>query len=227
MTTTTRPLTEEERGKLEELLHAKGPGRSALATAVLVAVPLTFALFVLLRFLLPGPALAELLVALGLGCGGAWVYGKRVAERSVEARRPAPEAREALRKDLAEGRAAVARYDVEAVVKVEAEPERLVLPTWFLKLADGSVSFLVEPALVEAESAGEFPATAFEIASGESSHVTVSVKRLGEKLAPETVRAPLSDGEWEDLGDEADEPVPFTWDEVLERARANPPRSKK
>jgi hypothetical protein len=227
MTTTTRPLTPDEREKLEALLHPKRPPRPVLVTALLVAVPLTFALFVFLNFLVPGPALLELLVALGLGSGGAWFFGKRLAERSAEAMRPAPQLREALRNDLDEGRAAVTRYDVESVVKVLAEPERLVLPTWFLKRTDGSVAFLVEPALVEAEFAGEFPATAFEFASGESSHVTVSVKRVGEKLAPERVRAPLSDGEWEDLGDEADEPVPFSWDEVLERARANPPRAKK
>ncbi len=227
MTTTTRPLTPEERGKLEALLHPKRRGKPVLVTALLVAVPLTFGLFVLLNVLVPGPALLELFLALGLGCGGAWFFAKRLAERSAEAMRPAPELREALRKDLDEGRAAVTRYDVESVVKVLAEPERLVLPTWFLKRADGSVAFLVEPALVEAEFAGEFPATAFEIASGESSDVTVSVKRVGGKLAPEKIRAPLSDGEWEDLGDEADEPVPFSWDEVLERARANPPRAKK
>lgn len=226
-TTTTRPLTARERGKLEEILNPKGREKQPLGTAVLVAVPLTFGLFVVLNHLFPGPALAKLLVALGLGAAAAWFYAKRVAARHAESFRPAPEVQDALRKDLAEGRATVTRYDVEAVVKVEADPGRLVLATWFLKRTDGVVSFLVQPELMEAEFAEEFPATAFEIATGESSHFTLSVKRVGEKLAPAKVRSALSDGEWEDIGDEADEPVPLTWDEVLARASQNPPRAKK
>ena len=226
-TTTTRPLTEGERRKLEDLLRPKRRGKPAFVTAILVAVPLTFALFVFLNLFLPGSALLKLLLALGLGGGGAWFYGTRATARYEESFQPPPEVQEALRKDLAEGHALVTRYDVEAVVKVVAEPGRLVLATWFLKRTDGVVSFLVQPDLMEAEFAGEFPATAFEIATGESSHVTVSVKRLGERLAAEKVRAPLSDGEWEDIGDEADEPVSLSWDEVLERASQNPLRAKK
>jgi len=225
-TTTTRPLTLDERRKLEELLHPEGRKKPVFVTALLVAVPLAFALFVVLNLLLPGPALPELLLALGLGGGAGWFYGKRAAARSAESYQPAPEVREALGRDLAEGRAAVTRYDVESVVKVVAEPERLVLPTWFLKRTDGSVCFLVQPELVEAEFAGEFPAASFEIAAGESSRFTVSVKRIGEKLVPQRVRAPLSDGEWEEIGDEADESVPLSWDEVLERAGQNPLRAK-
>jgi len=227
MKTTTRPLTAEERRKLEDFLNPKRRQKPAFATAILVAVPMTFALFVFLNFFLPGPALLKLLLALGFGGGGAWFYGKRASARDEESFQPAPEVQEALRKDLADGRAAVTRYDVEAVVKVVAEPGRLVLATWFLKRTDGVVSFLVQPDLMEAEVAGEFPATAFEIATGESSHLTVSVKRLGERLVPEKVRSPLSDAEWEDVGDEADEPVSLSWDEVLERANQNPLRAKK
>lgn len=226
-TTTTRPLTEEEQRKLEGLLKPNRREKPAFVTAILVAVPLTFALFVLLNLLLPGPALLKLLLALGLGGGGAWFYGKRASARYEESFQPAPEIQDALRKDLAEGRAAVTRYDVESVVKVVAEPQRLVLATWFLKGTDGSVLFLVQPDLMEAEFAGEFPATSFEIATGESSHFVVSVKRLGERLVPEKVRAPLSDGEWEEVGEEADEPVSLSWDEVLERASQNPLRAKK
>lgn len=226
-TTTTRPFTEEERRKLEGFLNPKRREKPALVTAILVAVPLTFALFVFLNLTLPGPALLKLLLAAGLGGGGAWFYGKRATARYEESFQPAPEVQDVLRKDLADGRAAVTRYDVESVVKVVAEPERLVLATWFLKRTDGSVTFLVQPDLMEAEFAGEFPATAFEIATGESSHFVVSVKRLGERLVPEKVRSPLSDGEWEEIGDEADAPVPLTWDEVLERASKNPLRAKK
>ena len=226
-TTTTRPFTDEERRKLEGLLNPKRREKPALVTAILVAVPLTFALFVVLNLTLPGPALLKLLLAAGLGGGGAWFYGKRASARYEESFRPAPEVQDALRKDLSDGRAAVTRYDVESVVKVAAEPQRLVLATWFLKRTDGSVTFLVQPDLMEAEFAGEFPATAFEIATGESSHFVVSVKRLGERLVPEKVRSPLSDGEWEEIGDEADAPVPLTWDEVLERANQNPLRAKK
>jgi hypothetical protein len=226
-TTTTRPVTEEERRKLEDLLRPKPREKPAFVTAILVAVPLTFALFVLLNVLLPGPALIKLLLALGLGGGGAWFYGKRASARYEESFQPAPEVQEVLRKDLADGRAVVTRYDVESVVKVAAEPNRLVLATWFLKRTDGVVSFLVQPDLMEAELEGAFPATAFEIATGESSHFVVSVKRLGERLVPENVRAPLSDGEWEEIGDEVDEPVSLSWDEVLERARQKPLRTKK
>jgi len=225
--TTTRPFTEEERRKLEDLLHPKRREKPAFATAILVAVPLTFGLFVLLNLLLPGPALLKLLLALGLGGGGGWFYGKRASARHEESFQPAPEVQEALRRDLTEGRAAITRYDVESVVKVAAEPERLVLATWFLKRTDGTVIFLVQPELMEAEFAGEFPATTFEIAAGEASHFVVSVKRLGETLVPEKVRAPLSDGEWEEIGEEADEPVSLSWDEVLERANQNPLRAKK
>ncbi|MBK8594294.1 MAG: hypothetical protein IPP07_07525 [Holophagales bacterium] len=225
-TTTTRPLTEEERRKLEDLLKPKRREKPAFVMAILVAVPLTFALFVFLNLLLPGPALPKLLVALGLGGSGAWFYGKRATAKYEESFQPAPEVQEVLRKDLAEGRAAVTRYDVESVVKVAAERERLVLSTWFVKRTDGVVSFLVQPDLMEAELAGDFPATAFEIATGESSHFVVSVKRLGERLDPVKVRSPLSDGEWEEIGDEADAPVPLSWDEVLERAVRNPLRAK-
>ncbi|HYN40230.1 MAG TPA: hypothetical protein VE129_00515 [Thermoanaerobaculia bacterium] len=225
--TTTRPFTEEERRKLEERLHPKRREKPAFVTAILVAVPLTFALFVFLNLFVPGPAFLKLLLAVGLGGGGAWFYGKRATAQYEESFQPAPEVQEALRKDLAEGRAAVTRYDVQAVVKVAAEPQRLVLATWFLKQRDGSVIFLVQPDLMEAEFAGDFPATAFEIATGESSHFVVSVKRLGERLVPEKVRAPLSDGEWEDVGDEVDEPVSLSWDEVIERANQNPLRAKK
>ncbi len=226
-TTTTRPLTDEERGKLEDFLKPQRREKPAFVTAILVAVPLTFALFVFLNLLLPGPALLKLLLALGVGGGGGWFYGKRATARYEESFQPAPEVQEVLRKDLAEGRAAVTRYDVESVVKVVAEPERLVLATWFLKRTDGSVIFLVQPDLMEAEFAGTFPATAFEIATGESSHFVVSVKRLGERLVPEKVRAPLSDGEWEEIGEESDDLVSLSWDEVLERASQNPLRAKK
>lgn len=226
-TTTTRPLTDEERRNLEVRLHPKRREKPAFVMAILVAVPLTFALFVFLNLFLPGPALLKLLLALGLGGGGAWFYAKRATARYEESFQPAPEVQDVLRKDLADGRAAVTRYDVESVVKVVAEPERFVLATWFLKRTDGSVTFLVQPDLVEAEFAGEFPATAFEIATGESSHFVVSVKRLGERLVPEKVRSPLSDGEWEEIGDDVDEPVSLSWDQVLERASQNPLRAKK
>ena len=222
--TTTRPLTEEERRKLEDLLKPKRREKPAFVTAILVAVPLTFALFVFLNLFLPGPALLKLLLAVGLGGGGAWFYGKRATARYEESFQPAPEVQEALRKDLAEGRALVTRYDVESVVKVVAEPDRLVLATWFLKRTDAVVSFLVQPELMEAEFAGAFPATAFEIATGESSHFVVSVKRLGDRLVPAAVRAPLSDAEWEELGDDPEAPVRWSWDETLDRARRNPRR---
>ncbi len=35
-------------------------------------------------------------------------------------------------------------------------------------------------------------------------------------------RAPLSDAEWEEIGDDVDESVPLGWAEILERAARNP-----
>lgn len=224
--TTTRPLLPEERKRLEELLSPTRRAKSAFVPAILVAVPLTFALFALLHAFFPGTAILKLLLALGLGGGAAWFYGTRASARAEESRQLAPEAQAVVRRDLAEGRAAVTRYEAEAVVRVAGDPSHLVRTTWFVKLADGSVVLLVQPDLEEAERAGEFPAASFEIATGESSHFLVSVKRTGEGLVPAMVRAPLSEAEWEELGDEADEPVPLAWDEVLERARLHPPRAK-
>jgi hypothetical protein len=227
-TTTTRPATEEERARLEAYLNPRAKAKPAWGAAVMIAVPLTWALFIALNMLLDGlvPALVRLLLAVAIGGGGAWYYGKRWTAQHEETLRPPPEAQELLRRDLADGRVAVARYEIEAVVKVVADRPRFVGATWFVKLPDGSVALLVQPDLEEAEFNGEFPATSFEIATGEASRHIVSLTRTGEKVAPVKVRAPLSDDEWEELGDEADAPVPFGWDEVLARAAANPLRGK-
>ncbi len=223
-TTTTRTATAEERARLEAHLNPKGKGKPAWIAAVMVALPATFALFVLLNLLLPGvvPALVRLLLAVGIGGGAAWFYGKRATARYGEAFRPAPEVQELLRKDLDGGAVVVARYETEAVVKVVADRPSFVGATWFVKLGDGAVALLVQPELEEAAFHGEFPATSFEIASGEASHFVLSVRRTGEKLAPAKTRSPLSDEEWEELGEEADAPVPFGWEEVLARADRNP-----
>lgn len=227
-TTTTRPATAEERARLEAYLNPRAKAKPAWAAAVMVAVPLTWALFVVLNLLLDGlvPAAVRLLLAVAIAGGGAWHFGKRMTARHEETLRPSPEVQELLRRDLADGRVAVARYEVEAVVKVAADRPRFVGTTWFAKLPDGSVALLVQPALEEAEFNGEFPATSFEIATGEASHHFVSLTRTGETFAPVKLRAPLTDDEWEELGDEADAPVPFGWDEVLARAAANPLRAK-
>ena len=226
--TTTRPATERERARLEAYLNPRAKAKPAWGAAVMVAVPLTFALFIFLNMLLDGivPAAVRLLLAVAIGGGGAWHFGRRLTAQHEESLRPAPEVQELLRRDLADGRVAVARYEIEAVVKVAADRPRFVGVTWFAKLADGSVALLVQPDLEEAEFNGEFPATSFEIATGEASRFIVSLTRTGERLAPVMVRAPLSDGEWAELGEEADAPVPFGWDEVLARAAANPLRAK-
>ncbi len=223
-TTTTRPATAEERARLEEYLSPKARRKPAWAAAVMVAVPVTFALFVVLNLALGEvvPAAVRLLLAVAIAGGGAWHFGRRLTAQHEETLRPPPEVQELLRRDLSDGRVEVARYEVEAVVKVVADRPRFVGATWFAKLADGSVALLVQPDLEEAEFRGEFPATSFEIATGEASRYIVSLTRTGEKLAPVRTRAPLSDGEWEELGEEAEAPVPFGWDEVLARAAANP-----
>lgn len=223
-TTTTRPATPDERARLEEYLKPSRPATPLWIAAIMVGVPVTFGLFVVLNVLLAGvlPAFLRLVLAAAVGGAGAWYWGKRQAARHEEAFRPAPEICEVVGRDLAAGRVSVTRFEIEAIVKVAPDRPRFVRTTWFAKLADGSVALLVAPDLEELELKGEFPATSFEIATGESSHFVVSVTRTGEKLAPAKVRMPLSDGEWEEIGDEADAPVPYGWDEVLERAAQNP-----
>lgn len=223
-TTTTRPATAEERARLEAYLNPRAKRNPAWAAAVMLALPLTFALFVVLNLLLDGlvPAAVRLLLAVAIAGAGAWHFGKRMTAQHEETLRPSPEVQELLRRDLESGRVTATRYEVEGIVKVVADRPRFVGVTWFAKLRDGDVALLVQPDLEEAEFRGEFPATSFEIASGETSSFVVSLTRTGEKLAPVRTRAPLSDDEWEELGEEADAPVPFGWDEVLARAAANP-----
>lgn len=224
--TTPRAATAGERARLEAYLSPAPAGNPGRLLGILVGVPVGFTAFVALNVLLPVPALVRLPLAVAIGAGTAALFGRWAAARHADMFRPAPEAEDVLRKDLAEGRVAVARYDAEAVVKVAADPGRFVGTTWFVKRADGSVVLLVGPHFEEAEEAGEFPATAFEVASGESSHYVLSVKSVGERLAPAAVRAPLSDAEWEEVGDDDDEEVPLAWTKVLERARLNPPRER-
>lgn len=223
-TTTTRPATAQERARLEGYLRPRAKRNPAWAVAVMIAVPLTFALFVVLNLLLGEavPAAVRLLAALAAGGAGAWHFGKRLTAQQEEALRPAPEVEELLLRDLESGRVAVTRYEVEAIVKVVADRPRFVGVSWFAKLRDGSVALLVQPDLEEAEFRGEFPATSFEIASGEASRYIVSLTRTGEKLAPVATRAPLSDAEWDEVGDDVDEGVPLGWPEILERAARSP-----
>ena len=223
-TTTTRPATAEERAALEALLSPQRPGKPEWVAAIMVGVPATFALFVFLNVLLEGvlPPAARLGLAGAVGAVVARFFARRATARREEALRPAPEIQEVLRKDLEAGTVSVDRFEVEAIVKVAPDRPRFVRTTWLAKLADGRVALLVAPDLEELELAGEFPATAFEIATGEASHFVVSVTRTGEKLLPAKVRAPFTDGEWDELGDEADDPVPWSWDEVLERAAHHP-----
>jgi hypothetical protein len=223
-TTTTRPATAEERARLEEYLRPSRPAKPLFIAAIMVGLPATFALFVVLNVLLEGavPAVLRLAVAVAIGGAGAWYWGKRETARTEKAFGPAPEIREVVEKDLAAGTVSVTRFDVEAIVKVVPDRGRFVRTTWFAKLADGTVALLVAPDLEEVELKGEFPATSFEIATGEASHFVASVTRTGGKLAPAGVRMPLSDGEWEELGGEDDAPVPYAWEEVLERAAHNP-----
>jgi hypothetical protein len=227
-TTTTRPATAEERAKLEAYLNPEVKRKPAWAAAVMVAVPLAWALFIALNMLLDGlaPAGVNLLLAVALAGGGAWYFGKRMTAQHAASFRPAEPLLGFLQRDLESGRVVVTRWEVDAVVKVASDPGRFVSTTWFARLSDGSVALLVPPDLEEAELNGEFPATSFEIATGEESRHVLSIRRTGEKLEPAALRAPLSDAEWEELGDEADAPVPFGWNEVLARAAANPLRAR-
>jgi hypothetical protein len=223
-TTTVRAATPEERVRLAEYLMPSRPGKPAWLGAVLVGVPATFALFVVLNTLLDGvvPSVVRLGAALAIGGAGAWTFGKREAARYEEAFRPAPEIREAVERDLASGSVSVARWEIEAIVKVAPDRARFVRTSWFARLADGSVVLLVAPELEELELAGGFPARALEIATGEASRLVASVARKGETLASVATRAPLSDAEWEELGDDVDGSVPLGWPEILERAARNP-----
>lgn len=223
-TTTTRSITPEERERLEGFLSPVPPRTPGRLLGLLMGLPVGLTALAFLDSLLPVPHVVNLLLAGAAWAGAAWLFGRWATARHAAAFRPDPEVEDALRKDLAEGRAAVTRYDVEAAVRVAADPGRLVGTTWFLRLADGSVVLLVGPHLAQAEDAGQFPATAFEIAAGEASHFVLSVRRLGERLAPQRSRAPLSDAEWEEVGEDEDEKVPLGWAAILEAADRNPVR---
>lgn len=223
-TTTTRLLSAEERSALEGHLNpgpARTPGR---LMGLVMGVPIGFTALIALNLSLPGPAFLRVVLAVAVGAGASWLFGRWIAARHREMFRPAPQVEDALRKDLADGRVLVRRYEAEAVVKAAADRSRFVSACYFVKLADGPVALLVGPHLEEAEFQGEFPATAFEIASGESSLFVLSVKRTGERLTPVRTRAPLSDGEWEEIGDDdgENEGVPLAWTEIVERAAGNP-----
>ncbi|HPA51664.1 MAG TPA: hypothetical protein PLP50_08680 [Thermoanaerobaculia bacterium] len=226
--TTTRPATPEERLRLEAYLHPKPKSNPAWAATVMVTVPLAWALFMILNMLLGGlvPAAVRLLLAVAIAGGGAWHFGKRLSAQHAESARPAEPVLGFLQRDLESGRVVVNRWEADAFVKVASDPGRFVSTTWFAKLTDGTVVLLAQPDLEEAELSGDFPATSFEIATGEESRHVLSIRRTGERLEPVALRAPLSDAEWEELGDEADAPVPFGWEEVLARAAANPLRAR-
>lgn len=215
-------MSAEERTALEGHLNpgpARTPGR---LMGLFMGVPVGFTALVVLNLSVPGPAFVRVLLAVAVGAGAAWLFGRWMAARHAEMFRPAPQVEDALRKDLADGRVIVRRYEAEAVVKVAADRSRFVSATYFVKLGDGSVALLVGPHLEEAEFRGEFPATVFEIASGESSQYVLSVRKTGERLVPVRTRAPLSDAEWEEIGDDDDEGVPLGWAEIVERAARNP-----
>ena len=221
-TTTTRPMSTEERTALEGHLNPAPAGSPSRVMGLFMGVPIGFTALIVLNLALPGPAFLRVLLAVAVGAGAAWLFGRWMAQRHREMFRPVPEVEDVLRKDLAEGQVEVSRYEAVAVVKAAADRSRFVSATYFVKLADGSVALLVGPHLEEAEFRGEFPATAFEIASGASSHYVLSVKKTGDRLAPVKTRAPLSDAEWEEIGDDVDESVPLGWAEILERADRNP-----
>ncbi len=215
-------MSAEERTALEGHLNpgpARTPGR---LMGLFMGVPIGFTALVVLNLSLPGPAFVRVLLAVAVGAGAAWLFGRWMAARHAEMFRPAPQVEDVLRKDLADGRVVVRRYEAEAVVKVAADRSRFVSATYFVKLGDGSVALLVGPHLEEAEFRGEFPATVFEIAAGESSQYVLSVRKAGERLVPVKTRAPLSDAEWEEIGDDDDEGVPLGWAEIVERAARNP-----
>lgn len=199
-------------------MSPKTSGRPRRTLGLFVALPAGAAALIFANAL-PVPAVVRLLGATAVGVVAFRVWDRGARARYEESMKPAPELQADLEKDLADGRVAVARYDLAAVVKVCPDPRRQVATTWFARRTDGAVLLLVQPQLEEAEAAGDFPATAFEIASGASSGVVVSLRRVGEALAPAVVREPLSDAEWEELGDSAEEEVPLEWEEVLERAR--------
>lgn len=221
-TTTTRTITAEERATLEGHLSPRPAGSPGRVLGLLLAVPIGFSALVFLNLLVPGPAFLRYVLAAAVAAGAAWLFDRWIQARNEAMFRPAPEVEDVLRRDLADGQAEVTRYEAEAVVKVAADRGRFVSATYFVKLADGSVTLLVGPHLEEAEFRGEFPATVFEIAEGATSHHHLSVKRVGERLAPVATRAPLSDAEWEELGDDPDGGVPLGWAEIVERAARNP-----
>lgn len=223
-TTSTRSIAAEERARLEEFLTPaprRNPGRFL---GLVMAVPVGYTVLVVLHGLLPGAGAGNILLAVVATGGAAWLFGRWATDRHAAALQPPPEIEERIRQDLSGGRVHVTRYEAESAVKVAADPRRLVAATWFLKLADGAVVLLVGPHFSEAEEAGQFPATAFEVASGESSGFVLSVRRFGDRLAPVKTRAPLTDAEWAEIGEDEDEGVPLTWAGILAAADRNPVR---
>ncbi|HQP87131.1 MAG TPA: hypothetical protein PLL76_12825, partial [Thermoanaerobaculia bacterium] len=179
--TTTRPATPEERLRLEAYLHPKPKSNPAWAATVMVTVPLAWALFMILNMLLGGlvPAAVRLLLAVAIAGGGAWHFGKRLSAQHAESARPAEPVLGFLQRDLESGRVVVNRWEADAFVKVASDPGRFVSTTWFAKLTDGTVVLLAQPDLEEAELSGDFPATSFEIATGEESRHVLSIRRTG------------------------------------------------
>lgn len=222
-TTTTRTATAAERARLEALLQPAPRGSRGRLLGLFMGVPVGITALAVLNLALPAPAFLRAALAVAIGAWAVSLFGRWAEARHAEMLRPAKEAVEALEADLAAGRVAVTRYDADEAVKVQADPGRLVGTSWFLRLAGGPVVLLVGSHLEEAVEAGEFPAASFEIAAGETSHFVLSVRKTGAALEPVAVRAPLSDAEWEAVGDDVDETVPLSWPEVLESARRNPP----
>ncbi len=228
-TTTTRPATDEERGEARGVPEPEGEGEAGVGRGgdgrrPAHVGPLRRPEPVPRR---PRPGRLRLLLAVAIAGGGAWHFGKRMTARHAETS-PAPAGGPGASPAETSPTGAWRRREVRRRGGREGRrrPPRFVGATWFAKLADRRVALLVQPALEEAEFDGEFPATSFEIATGEASHHVVSVTRPRREARPR--EGPLAALRRRVGGARrrGDAPVPFGWDEVLARAAANPLRAK-
>lgn len=122
---------------------------------------------------------------------GAWLF--RVSGRWTGG----TEFRRQVRRDLADGVVAVRR--VRAVDAIEVEEAEDEGPAYFIQTEDDRTLYLAFQELARSKSRG-FPWTEFELIEAPHSGVFFSIRKVGEKLVPSRVRAPLTREEARKLG---------------------------
>ncbi len=222
--TTSRPLTAEERARLEGTPQAGTPAQKRAALAFSFAIPVAFLLLPLLRAVLPaglpGGGLAALLLALVGGGAVGWLMAGRMVKLGTPAGFEGWESarREAAEKDLAAGTAAVTRYRVRGAVKIDYGDGE---STWMLHLDDGRVLDVEGDEVAEALAEGRFPSSEVSVARTAVSGTLLSIEAQGEPIEVDLVRAPLTDEEIE-ASENRPDGREESWDEVVAAAKRHP-----